>query len=99
MNRWCLYIVLLAATVCLFSCKNGPAQNHGPIVLGDSSTIVTERDQQRLQDLVTDLQPTIPENKDTTETTEQKAPEQKAPDTVTKTTVAEVPKNNRQHLK
>ncbi len=44
-----------------------PPQNHGPIVLGDSSTIVTETDPQKLKDLVTDLQPVIPapENKDT----------------------------------
>lgn len=36
-----------------------PSQNHGPIVLGDSSLIVTETDPQKLQDLVTDLKPNI----------------------------------------
>ncbi len=37
-----------------------PSKNHGPIKLGDSSTIVTETDPNRLQDLVTDLKPEIP---------------------------------------
>jgi len=36
-----------------------PSENHGPIVLGDSSTIVTETDPARLKDLVTDLKPVI----------------------------------------
>ncbi len=60
-----------------------PPQNHGPIVLGDSSTIVTEKDPQKLKDLVTDLQPVIPapENKDTTEN-------KPAADTIKKTTTA-----------
>ena len=92
MNRWFSNIVLFAAVVFLFSCKNMPAQNHGPIVMGDSSTIVTEKDPQKLQDLVTDLQPTITESKDTTPTAAQKESEQKAPDTVKKTVVAETPK-------
>ncbi len=44
-----------------------PSKNHGPIVLGDSSNIVTETDPQKLQDLVTDLKPDIPPavNRDT----------------------------------
>ena len=37
-----------------------PSKSHGPIKLGDSSTIVTETDPRRLQDLVTDLKPEIP---------------------------------------
>jgi len=51
------------------SCKDMPAQNHGPIRLGDSSTIVTENDPQKLQDLVTDLQPVIPPSVDDKDTT------------------------------
>ena len=44
----------------MFSCKNNKSQGHGPIVLGDSSTIVTEGDSQKLRDFVTDLQPATP---------------------------------------
>jgi len=72
------YIALLCGiTSLMFSCKDTPSKNHGPIVLGDSSTIVTENDPQRLKDLVIDLQPVIPETKDTTET-------KPAPDTAAK---------------
>ena len=65
-----IHITLLGGAVSLFfSCKDMPPKNHGPIVLGDSSTIVTESDPQKLKDLVTDLQPVIPNpDKDTTET-------------------------------
>ncbi len=68
----------------LFSCKNAPSNNHGPIVLGDSSTIVTENDPQKLKDLVIDLQPVIPEpeNKDSAEA---KTPVTAATDTSKKT--------------
>ena len=44
----------------LYACSDRPSKNHGPIVLGDSSTIVTEKDPKKLMDLVTDLQPDIP---------------------------------------
>lgn len=43
-----------------FSCKDMPSKTHGPIRLGDSSTIVTETDPALLQDIVTDLKPVIP---------------------------------------
>jgi len=48
------------------SCDSSNPAAKGPIVLGDSSAIVTEADQQQLKDMVTDLQPVIPpaENKD-----------------------------------
>ena len=59
--------LLWGITAVMFSCNDAPSKNHGPIVLGDSATIVTENDPQRLKDLVTDLQPVIPETKDTTE--------------------------------
>ena len=71
MNKRLMHIALLGGSMALFfSCKDMPPKNHGPIVLGDSSSIVTERDPQKLKDLVTDLQPVIPtpETKDTTET-------------------------------
>ena len=70
----------------MFSCKNAETHSHGPIVLGDSSTIVTEADPQRLQDLVTDLKPNITssEPKDTEETAAKTPPKGKAPDTARK---------------
>jgi len=69
MNKWVAHIALFPCVLFLHSCKDMPAKNHGPIILGDSSVIVTESDPQRLQDLVTDLKPDIPssENNDTVE--------------------------------
>jgi len=50
-----LFICVLAA------CKDrGSSKSHGPIVLGDSNTIVTENDPNALHDQVTDLQPLLP---------------------------------------
>ena len=51
---------LIAGVALLGGCKSNNAKNHGPIVLGDSSMIVTEKDPKKLADLVTDLQPDIP---------------------------------------
>ncbi len=60
--------ILLSAGVVLVlgSCGDSQQGGKGPIVLGDSSTIINEADQQQLKDLVTDLQPVIPpsENKE-----------------------------------
>lgn len=61
------YILLVAGVMLLLgSCDDSKKSSGGPIVLGDSSTIINEGDQQQLKDLVTDLQPTIPpaENKE-----------------------------------
>ena len=54
--------LLLLGCIFIFSCQDAPKKNHGPIKLGDPSTIITETDPQRLQDLVTDLTPVIPSN-------------------------------------
>ncbi len=83
-----LFIALMAGAVCASSCNNMNQQNNRPIVLGDSSTIVTEKDPKKLQDLVADLKPDIPtaENKDTTPVAQ--TPTQKAADTAKKTTTA-----------
>lgn len=62
MNIYNKYFLLLIGCICIISCKNAPSKNHGPIKLGDSSSIVTETDPQKLQDLVTDLNPVIPSN-------------------------------------
>lgn len=60
--------VFVATTVFFYACKDMPAKNHGPIVLGDSSTIVTEKDPSKLQDLVADLKPEIPSNAEKADT-------------------------------
>ncbi len=58
--RYALILLSVGFAPLLFSCKNNnQAKNHGPIVLGDSSTIVTEKDPKKLMDLVVDLQPDI----------------------------------------
>lgn len=58
-----------AATLFAFaSCSDGKSGNRAPIVFGDTTTIVTEEDQDKLKDMVTDLKPDIPrsvESKDT----------------------------------
>lgn len=54
--------------VCLTACTGEhPAKSRGPIVLGDSSTIVTETDPMALQDEVPDLKPIIATNNETIE--------------------------------
>ena len=56
-------------SILISSCGDSQSQNHGAIVLGDPSTIVTETDSSRLQDMVTDLKPEIkPSAPDTVET-------------------------------
>ena len=57
--RYVLFFIIGASTL---SCNNSPKGSHGPIKLGDSSSIVTETDPAKLEDLVTDLQPVIPSN-------------------------------------
>lgn len=66
--------ILLSAGVLLLlgSCGDSNQGGKGPIVLGDSSTIINEADQQQLKDLVTDLQPVIPPSE--TKEEEVKAP-------------------------
>ncbi len=56
-NKYCL---LWIGCIWLLSCKDASRKNHGPIQLGDPATIVTEKDPQKLQDMVTDLNPVIP---------------------------------------
>lgn len=71
-----LSIIAVAALLAGSSCGNMSGnQNHGPIVLGDSATIVTEKDSQYLRDMVMDIQPVTNDHTDT------KAP---ARDTATK---------------
>jgi hypothetical protein len=84
MNKQLTHLALVAG-IFILSCNNMPSQNHGPITLGDSSSIVTEKDPQKLQDLVTDLKPLPPpaENKDTVAAV-QNTKLQKAPDTAKK---------------
>jgi hypothetical protein len=65
--------VLMVATT-LVSCGEGGGKSRGPIVLGDSTMIVTETDPNQLKDLVADLKPDIPPAKE-------EEPEQTKPDT------------------
>jgi len=84
------YVALIPVSVLFFSCNNVQTKNHGPIVLGDSSTIVTENDPDKLRDLVTDLKPEIKTSdvKDSIEAAQKAAAQQKEADTAQKTTSA-----------
>lgn len=53
------YLTILTWAILFCSCQNMPSNNRGPIVLGDPSTIVTESDSAKLQDMVSDLKPHI----------------------------------------
>lgn len=83
MNRPVIFTALFAGTVFFFSCKDTPSKNHGPIVLGDSSTIVTETDESKLQDMVTSLQPVITPSEEPKDTPAAQQP-QAAADTTPK---------------
>lgn len=50
----CCFFALLS--LAMFSCKEKGGKTHGPIVMGDPATIVTETDSQYLLDLVPDLE-------------------------------------------
>ncbi|MBS1643777.1 MAG: hypothetical protein JST36_01955 [Bacteroidetes bacterium] len=53
--------LVVVALVALTACKDsGSSKSRGPIILGDSSMIVTEHNPEVLQDLVPDLKPTLP---------------------------------------
>ncbi len=93
MEKRFTYVTLIAGMLFCFSCNNMPSQNHGPIVLGDSSSIVTETNPDKLKDLVTELEPTIPpaENKEIAPATVQSVTPEKAPDTTKKIAVAKAP--------
>jgi hypothetical protein len=83
-------VVLIAAAAILYSCNNSQSKNHGPIVLGDSSTIVTETDPDKLRDLVSDLQPVIKSAavKDSIAAAKVAATEQKAADSAKNATAS-----------
>jgi surface antigen len=59
MGKFYTYVVALsacAATMASCGANDGTMQSHGPIILGDSATIITEKDPQFLKDNVPDLQ-------------------------------------------
>lgn len=57
-----LHIVVAAAMLVSFTaCQSGVNKSHGPIVIGDSATIVTETDSKYLEDFVTDIQQNTPD--------------------------------------
>jgi hypothetical protein len=79
------HILLLSGSLVLAcsACNNNTGtKTNGPIVLGDSSSIVTEEDPHKLKDMVIDLEPTIPpaeaepEQKPTADTTATTPPKQ-----------------------
>ena len=80
-----LYIIAAFALCTGVSCGNMSGnKNHGPIVLGDSSTIVTEKDSQYLRDMVMDIQPvTAPQKEETTPAKDTAAKKQPLKDTAT----------------
>lgn len=87
-----LNIVLFAGlTLLLFSCEDTPVGNRGPIILGDSSLMVIETDEEQLKDLVTDLKPEIPRAEDNYAAEE----EEKAPETDTAKTAAAEPEKEK----
>ena len=59
-------ISVFSLALFMISCSEGTRQNRGPIVLGDSSTIVTETDSKYLRDFVDDIKVRAKEQ-DTTE--------------------------------
>lgn len=66
-HRFSITGCLLAGSLFMLTACNDPKnKSHGPIVLGDSSTIVTETDPVHLQDMVQDLRPAIEQALDTT---------------------------------
>lgn len=62
MKKTYTYILYLLGLIFLLPSCNEMSQheNHGPIVFGDSATIVTETNTKNLQDMVIDLHPDIP---------------------------------------
>lgn len=86
---------LLSLIVLTFTaCSETKSVKNGPIVLGDSATIITEEDPKKLKDLVAELEPVIPPPSENTDTPEsQKASETPVKDSpVAKAPVKEQPK-------
>ncbi len=67
------------ALLLLASCTNTSNKNHGPIVLNDSATIVTETDPDKLVDQVPDLRPASDEEQTATTGEQPKDTAQTAP--------------------
>jgi hypothetical protein len=87
-NRRGSILFIAGITLMLASCDDSKPAGNGPITLGDSSSIVTESDEQQLKDLVTDLQPVIPPSEGADEGT---AAEPAKDTTKTATTAPAVP--------
>ncbi|MBX2905487.1 MAG: hypothetical protein KF744_05580 [Taibaiella sp.] len=81
--------IFVVSAFALASCGGDGQAPKGPIVLGDSSMIVTESDKEQLKDLVTDLTPVIPPAED-----KEQEPEKPAADTAkpAEAATAEAPK-------
>lgn len=67
-NSGAIPIVLMLSSI-LAACNGvNSSNNHAPIVLGDSSTIVIEKDSQYVHDYVTDFHPNLPAASETPDT-------------------------------
>lgn len=85
-----LYIIAAIALTAGASCGSGSGkQTRGPIVLGDSATIVTEKDSQYLRDMVMDIQPAYDNNPEPQKPVKDTVKKQPVRDTVTTTTKQE----------
>lgn len=73
--------ILLILPAMLAACGERDSSSRGPIVLGDSSTIVTENDPTLLQDLVPDLKPVLSEEDTAATTKDTTQAQQQAPAT------------------
>lgn len=71
-------VIFTLFTAIVSSCATSDrSKENGPIVLGDSSTIVTEQDERKLKDLVAELEPVIPKPEQDTPAAQKPAEEQK----------------------
>lgn len=94
MKRHLHILSVACCLLALLSCGNdGQQKSKGPIVLGDSSMIVTETDSSKLQDMVEDLHPVIPTH---TQADTPKAQPQPAQDTTKADTAKAQPQEPQQ---
>jgi hypothetical protein len=87
-NKYCFICV---ACFLVLSCNNAPTRSYGPIKLGDPSTIITETDPHKLQDMVIDLKPEIPSSTVVVDTPKTAAIQLKNVDTAKKQVAAATP--------
>jgi len=70
-NRWFVLLAFLGVAALVACNEQGKPEKHGPIIIGDTATIVTEANPSNLQDIVKDLHPDIPASVPHTDTPQQ----------------------------